>query len=187
MTDGFGQGGIFLVNTLFNLYIFALLLRLILQWMGASFFNPVSQFIVKITDPVIQPLRRVLPRVRMVDIATLLAACVLELIKYSLLLWIAGGSINIIALLLIALVALIKATVNIFFYAILISVVLSWVNPGLHSPVTEIIYRLTEPLLAPVRRIIPPISGFDLSPIVVLLGLQLILIVLLRPLMGGAL
>ena len=186
--NSFNQAGVFLVNTLFELYILTLLLRIILQWAGASFFNPICKFIVKVTDPVTQPLRRVLPRIRVFDLATLIAAFILEALKFFLIVLIATGAwLGLVSIVILSIAALLKLTINIFFYAILISAILSWVNPNLHSPITEIIHRITEPLLAPARRLIPPIAGFDISPIPVMIALQLLLILLVQPLMAWVL
>lgn len=182
--NSFNQAGVFLVNTLFELYILTLMLRIILQWVGASLFNPICQFIVKVTDPITQPLRRVLPRIRSFDLATLIAAFILEVVKFILIVWIATGAwAGLVAIGILSVAALLKLTINIFFYAILTSAILSWVNPNLHSPITDLIYRLTEPLLAPARRLIPPIAGFDISPIPVMIALQLLLLLIVNPLM----
>lgn len=182
--DGvFGDALSFLVRTLFDLYIAAVALRFILQWVRADFYNPVSQFLVHITNPPLRPLRRIIPGYGGMDSASLLLMVLLKAVEISLLGLIAGGGIPApLGLLVISLAECLQLVIYIFMFAIFIVVILSWVNPGAYNPATVLLYRLTEPLLAPARRLIPPIGGLDLSPLVVLIFLQLSLIILIRPL-----
>lgn len=182
--SAFGNAGIFLVRTLFDLYIVILLLRLIFQWFGINFFNPISQFIHKATTPLVAPLQRVIPSLYGIDLAIVTLVLLVQLVKFILLSLISyGGVVNVLALLIWSIADSLNAVINIFFYAIIISIILSWVNPGLRSPVVDILYRITEPLMRPARRLIPPMGGFDLSPILVLLGLKLITILIVSPMM----
>ncbi len=168
------QAIIFITKTLIDLYILAYVLRLTLQWARADFYNPFSQFIVRITNPLVVPFRRVLPAIGKLDTGTLLAIILLELLAIVLLWWLydAPWPPPAAPVLAYALLRTLVAFINLFFFAILIRVILSWVNPGTHSPVTAIIWSVTEPVMAPVRRLIPPIGGLDISPLFVLIGLQ---------------
>lgn len=169
----------FLVDTVFYLYILALMLRFLLQLVRADFYNPFSQALVKITNPVLVPLRRLIPGYRGWDIAALVAMYLLELIALALvLIWISGVRVAPATLLLIAVLKLVDLLLNVYFFSILLQAVLSWVSPGSYNPLTSLLWRLNEPLLRPVRRLIPPMGGLDLSPLVVLLAIQFLRILI---------
>lgn len=163
----------FLISTLFDLYIMVVLLRIWLQAARADFYNPFSQFIVKATQPVIAPLRRVIPSVGKIDLATVLFAFLLCVLKFvSLMLIASGGSVAFSAdFLFLGLLSLVKAAGGLLFWVLLIRAILSWVSQG-RSPIEYVFHQLTEPMLAPIRRIIPAMGGFDLSVLVLFIGLQ---------------
>ncbi|ELU9850674.1 YggT family protein [Vibrio cholerae] len=163
----------FLINTLFDLYIMVVILRIWLQAARADFYNPFSQFIVKATQPVVGPLRRVIPSLGSMDLATVLFAYVLCVLKYVALVLIAsGGAVTFSAdFLFLGLLSLIKATGGLLFWVLLIRAILSWVSQG-RSPIEYVFHQLTEPMLAPIRRIIPVMGGFDLSILVLFIVLQ---------------
>jgi YggT family protein len=164
---------LFIVKTLFDLYIITFLLRFALQWVRADFRNPLSQFILRVTDPLVRPLRRVVPAWGSVDLATLVAIVVLELVAILVIHWIMpGGLPSMGSLLYWALLRIVVTTLRLYFFLILIHVILSWVSPGTYSPVTQTLGNLTDPVLRPVRRIVPAIGGIDLSPLFVLIALQ---------------
>ena len=173
---------VFLIKTVFGLYIIVVLLRFFLQLVRADFHNPVSQFVVKVTSPVLNPLRRLIPGVGGLDVSSLVLAWVLQTVELMLVLAISGFGLQLLLPALQAVPELVGLTFNIFLVAIFIQVVLSWVNPGAYNPATAIIYDLTEPLLAPARRLLPPISGLDLSPMVVVVGLILAKMLVVPPL-----
>jgi len=173
----------FLVSTLFSLYILAVMLRFLLQLTRADFYNPLSQFVVKITTPVLRPLRRIIPGWGGVDVAALVLMLALQMLSVWLVFLLSGHAIGPVTLLVVALAQLVDLTFNVFIFAILIQAILSWITPGTYNPVTSVLFSLTEPLLRPVRRRLPPIAGFDLSPLVVILGLQVIRMLIL-PLFG---
>jgi YggT family protein len=180
----FGEAFIFLVRTIFDLCILAVALRFLLQLVRADFYNPISQFLVKITNPLLRPLRRVIPGFGGVDWASLVLMLVLKAGEISLITLIGSGRIPALTgLLIFSLAQLLNLFVYIFIVAILVQVILSWVNPGGYSPSTVILYRLTEPLLRPARQLLPPIGGLDLSPIIVLVVLQLTIILVINPIM----
>lgn len=172
---------VFLVQVIFGLYSMVVLLRFLLQVVRADFYNPVSQFIVKVTTPVLKPLRRIIPGIGGLDISSLLLAWIVKTLELLLVLAISGKGLHFVAASLLAIPDLIELTINIFLFAILIQVILSWVGQGGYNPAVSVIYSLTEPLMRPARRIIPPISGLDLSPMVVMVALYLLEMLLIPP------
>ncbi|RXJ72290.1 hypothetical protein CS022_16425 [Veronia nyctiphanis] len=168
----------FLVNTLFDLYIMVVLLRVWLQWSRADFYNPFSQFIVKATQPVVAPLRRVVPSLGNLDMATVLFAYVLCTLKFIALQAVSGSGIIIdLSILYIALIAMVKAAGGLLFWVLILRAILSWVSQG-QSPIEYVMIQLTEPLVAPVRRVIPSMGGIDLSVLIIFIALQFINILL---------
>ena len=163
---------IFLIDTLFSIYIAIMLLRFILQHVGADFYNPISQFVVKLTQPLVTPARRVIPSIRKIDTATLLLVIVLILIKLTLLYSIAGYPVNGAQLIVKALYDLVSLTFDIFIVALFVQAILSWINPDPYHPVNKLLYSLTLPILRPIKRFVPPVSGIDLSVLVALIGLM---------------
>ncbi len=168
-----GNAATFLIQTVFGLYILIVMLRFLLQWARADFYNPVSQFIVKATQPPLKPLRKVIPGIGGLDMAALIFMLVLKFVELWLVTGLLGMSPQIGGLAMLSIAELLGLLINVFIFSILIQVIISWVNPGMHNPVMALLHSLTEPLLAPARRVIPPISGLDLSPIIVIVCLQL--------------
>ena len=185
----FGNAAVFLIQTVFGLYILAVMLRFLLQWVHADFYNPVSQFLVKMTTPLLRPLRRVIPGFGGIDFASVVLMLVLQIVELVLVALLLNQPISVSGLLVLAMAALMALLIKVFLFSILIQVILSWVRPGDHNPVSLLLYQLNEPLLAPARRIIPAFSGLDLSPILVLVLLQLSLMLIIAPLQdfGGML
>jgi YggT family protein len=165
---------IFLVKTLADLYLLTFLLRFILQWTRASYYNPLAQFVFKVTNPLVVPARRVLPSVRGLDAPTLAVLVILEVLVTFALLRLVGpsGSVPIPALLLYSLFRLISLALWFYMGAILVYVLLSWFGDRHGNPMSVMLGELVEPVLRPARRLLPPIGGLDLSPLIVLLLLQ---------------
>jgi len=180
---------IFLLRSLGELYISAFLLRLVLQWLRADFYNPLSQFIIRVTNPLVVPLRRVVPAVGRIDTASLVAALGLQLAVTLLLLNLACiGEPGLLQVLGLAALRLVYLLLRIYFFALLIYVVMSWIAPGGYNPATSLLASLCEPVLAPFRRLIPPIGGIDLSPLFAILLLQALTMLLpAGPLLRGLL
>ena len=177
----FAASSVFLIQTLFGLYILVVMLRLILQWARADFYNPVSQFIVKITNPPLKPLRRIIPGWGGIDLASVLLLIALQMLELFLVNLAVGRGVGVSGLLVQSIAELLGLLINVFIGAILIQVILSWVAPGSYNPIIGLVHRIAEPLLAPARRILPPMSGIDFSPLVVLIVLQLLKILLVAP------
>lgn len=175
MTGSLNNALMFLISTLFDMYLFILCVRLILAWSRANYFNPITQFIIKITQPLVGPLRRVIPNVLGIEFSTLLLIFMLEMVKYSLLSLVVMGMPDVLTLLALGAAYTIKLILTTFFYAILFQALLSWFQPS-YSPMSQLLAQMTSPILRPIQRIIPPISGFDISPIPALIILQLLII-----------
>ena len=185
MGNPLSDAGQFLISTIFGLYITIVALRFLLQWVRADFYNPISQFIVKATNPPLHYLRRWIPGYRGIDWPSLVLMLILQMIEIALLVWIGPGRIpSFPGLLILSAAQILQLIIYVFFFSIIVEIVLSWISPGAYNPVTVIIYRLNEPLLRPARRLIPPLGGLDFSPMVVLILLQLAIILLIRPLMA---
>ncbi|MEJ1296621.1 MAG: YggT family protein [Candidatus Sedimenticola sp. (ex Thyasira tokunagai)] len=175
---------IFLIEVMFGAYTLVVLLRFVLQRVRADFYNPISQFVVKVTSPILVPMRRVIPSIGGVDTASLILMWLLKTVELVLILLLKGYGLQIAAALIHSIPALVELSINLFLFAIFIQVILSWVSPGGYNPAIGLIYSITDPLLRPARRIIPPIGGLDLSPMVVMIGLvllKMLLIPLLSP------
>jgi YggT family protein len=173
---------VFLIQTLFGLYIAVVLIRFLLQWAKADFYNPFSQFIVRITTPALRPLRKVIPGYGGLDTASLVLAWTLESVELALLAVLLGHSAYPFGALLWSVPALLELFLDIFLFAILIRAILSWVNPDPYNPVIALLQRLTDPLLRPAQRLIRPIGGVDLSPLAVMIALVLLSKLLVPPL-----
>lgn len=161
----------FLITTLFDLYLMVVILRMWLQLARADFYNPFSQFIVKATHPVLAPMRRVFPSLGGFDTASFVLALLVVVAKVVLLSLMAGAGIDIVTILLFALVSVVKQAGVLLFWMLLIRAILSWFNQG-YNPIVMVMGQLTEPVLAPIRRIIPPMGGLDLSVMVLIIGLN---------------
>lgn len=173
---------VFLIRILFDLYIVVVMLRFLLQLFKADFYNPISQFAVKATAPLINPLRRFIPGIAGLDMSAIVLMVVIKSVELLLILAITGKGFLPLAAIAIAIPELFELAINFFLYGILIQVILSWVNPGGHNPAISLIHSITAPLLRPAARMIPPIGGLDLSPMVVMVGLQLLKMLLIPPL-----
>ena len=173
----------FLITTLFSLYILAVMLRFLLGTVRADFYNPISQFLVRITNPLLLPLRKVIPSVGKYDMASLALLLILQLVSLVVIVLLRGGNIAFISLLAAAVIKIIVLMINVFIFAIFVQVILSWISPGTYNPVNALLNSLTSPVLGPIQRLLPPISGMDLSPLFALIGLQ-VLKMLIVPLLG---
>lgn len=171
-----GSAGLMLVNSLIGIYLFILMLRFLLQASNADYYNPVSQTVVKITQPVVGPFQRFLgPVAGRFDLATLAAGFVLKVLGIIVIFMIIGVGIPPIGGLLIATVAaLANAILKIYFFSLIVMIILSWVAPQASHPGALLVMQLVEPIMAPVRRVIPPLGMIDLSPIVVFIAINLL-------------
>ncbi|WJW75776.1 YggT family protein [Thiohalobacter sp. IOR34] len=164
----------FLISTLFDLYVLAIMLRTLLAWVRADFYNPVSQFLVKITNPPLLPLRRLIPPLGRIDSAAIVLMLLVQMAAVALILLLRGGAFSPWTLLVVSIAELVSLLFNVFVFSIIIQAILSWVNPGAYNPVTALLHALNEPVLRPARRLLPPIGGLDLSPLLALIALQVL-------------
>jgi YggT family protein len=170
---------VYLVQTFLSLYLVAMLLRFLLQLVRADFYNPISQFLVKITNPLVVPLRKLIPGFAGMDMASLVLALALQLAGIVVLLMMHGLALpGIVLLLLWSVLGVIGLLVNIYFFALLAMIILSWVAPGSRHPAIYLLHQITEPVMAPVRKLLPPMGGLDFSPILVFILINIIQIVL---------
>lgn len=165
MPSNISSAIVFIVNALTSLYLLVLLLRFWMPWLRADFRNPLAQGILRFTSPIVVPVRRLVPSFGRLDTATVLVAFVIQYLTVLLLLLIMGQTAGVAAIAVTSIVKLVVLSINLFVYAIFIRIILSWISQGGYNPATAIITTLTEPLLRPFRRMLPPLGGFDLSPI----------------------
>lgn len=180
----FAQAALYLIEIVFGLYILAVLLRYLLARVRADFYNPLSQFLVKITNPVIKPLRRFIPGYLGIDWPSIIFLLFLQGLEIIMIALVSNGHIPAPPGLCVLIIAnLLKTVIYVHMFIIIIQIVISWVNPGAYNPITVIMYQLSEPVLKPARRLIPPAGGFDFSPMIAIIVMQLLIILLVSPLM----
>ena len=181
------NAGVFLIQTLFGIYEVIILLRFLLQLVQADFYNPISRFIVKATSLPLRPLRRIIPGVAGMDLASLvllLAVIVVELLLLSMVANLPMPALP--GLLALALVELFKLLIYVFLFSVFVLAILSWVSPGGYNPVANLLYQITAPLMRPARRLLPPMGGLDLSPMIVMIVLYLMILLVIHPLQDWA-
>jgi YggT family protein len=186
--DTLKEAGLAVIDILFNIYIFIVLLRFFLQLVRADFYNPLTQLIIKLSVPVVWPLQKIIPAWRNINFAALIAVFILETLKIVVLFSIGALVLpHLLGAIVWACGDAINHTANLFFFVILMQALLSWFRPQGTNPVLEILYRLSHPLLRPFQLIIPPIAGFDISPIPVMIILKLISAYVAYPIMAHGL
>jgi len=178
LSGSFANAVTYLVSTLIDLYVAAVLLRLLLQWVRADFYNPLSQLLIKLTNPPLVPLRRLIPSFGRLDTASVVLMLALEIIG----IWLAGkiGGNTLVWQQIVAFSAikLLMTLLMTYFFLIIAAVILSWVGQGLRHPFIPLIFQLTEPVLRPFRKVIPPIAGIDLSPLFALIAIRFLVLLL---------
>ena len=185
--DYLSNAGVFLIKTLFGIYEIIILLRFLMQMVRADFYNPISQFVVKATSLPLKPLRRLIPGAAGMDMASLVLLLVLIIVELLLLSLVSTLPMpSVIGLVALALVELLKLTINVFLFSVIILAILSWVSPGGYNPVANLLFQITAPLMRPTRRMLPPMGGLDLSPMVVIIVLYLLILLLVDPLQHWA-
>jgi YggT family protein len=177
-----GEMTIFLLRTAFGILTFLLVLRFLMQWTRTSFQNPVGQMTMALTDFMVKPTRKLIHPVKQLDMSTLLLALLMQIILFALISTLIGAGTSPILWLWQAIFGVLGQIVDVFFYAILLMAILSWVNP--YSPIYGVLNQLTYPVLDPLRRVLPQIQGFDFSALVALVLLQMISHIVLPGLAG---
>jgi len=172
--NSLNTAAIYLIQTLGSLYLLIVLLRFLLQLVRADFYNPLSQFIVRATKPLLMPLRRLIPGYGGLDFASLVLGIAIQLVMLIMILLLMGYALpNILLLVSWAAIGVLALFVKILFFALIISVILSWVAQGSYNPAVILINQLCEPILAPIRKILPALGGLDLSPIFAFIAIRL--------------
>jgi YggT family protein len=173
------QALLFILNTLLTLLVVAYLLRVLMPLVRADFRNPIGQAVLTITSPLVVPLRRIVPASkRRLDVAAVIALLIVQFVGTALLRLVAGATFSPLSIVIAGLYDLASTILQFYFVAILIYALLSWFASSGYNPAHQILARLCEPLLAPVRRVIPPLGGLDLSALFVLIALQALQILL---------
>jgi len=176
------DGGSFLVNALFGLYILCLLIRFWMHINKIDFRNPVGQFLVQISNPILSPFKKIIVSAQGFAISVLLIAFILTVIKFYILFAMQGAQPSLMGVLVLSVADIIQTSIYIFIGAVIIRIISSWIAPqGAYNPILAIVYGLSEPIMAPARRLIPSMGGLDLSPILVIIFLQLSLIIISQP------
>lgn len=178
---GLNTAAVYILQTIGSFYLLIVLLRFILQLVRADFYNPLSQFIVRATHPLLKPLRRIIPSLGGLDLASLVLALIVQFVLMALTLMLMGVGVGDPLLILVwSIIGVTALLLKVFFFALIISVILSWVAQGTHNPAALLVNQICEPLLTPIRRILPNLGGLDLSPIVAFLILNLIDMLVIR-------
>lgn len=178
---GLNTAAVYILQTIGSFYLLIVLLRFILQLVRADFYNPLCQFIVRATHPLLKPLRRIIPSIGGLDLASLVLALIVQFVLMALTLMLMGVGVGDPLLILVwSIIGVTALLLKVFFFALIISVILSWVAQGTHNPAALLVNQICEPLLAPIRRILPNLGGLDLSPIVAFLILNLIDMLVIR-------
>lgn len=170
---------LYLVQTVLSLFLIAVVLRFVLQLVRADFYNPISQFLVKITNPALLPLRKVIPGFGGLDVAAIVLALLVQLVAIAAAIALAGYQLPSIGIMLVwSALSLVGVLVNIYFFALLAMIILSWVAPGGNNPALFLLHQITEPVMAPFRKVLPAMGGLDFSPIVLFIIINIIQIAL---------
>lgn len=175
------QALLFLIKTITQLYVLTYLIRFVLQWVRADFYNPLSQFIVRITNPLVIPTRRAIPSAGGMDVATLVVMLALEAVFTWLILGLFGAFPSPPTFVLFVVLRLVAMTIMFYTIVIIVYAIMSFVGPGHATPLSLLLAQIVEPVLGPFRRLLPPIGGLDLSPLLVLILLQAVLVALPLP------
>jgi len=176
---------LFLIDAVLGFYILIVMFRFLLQMTRADFYNPLSQFVRRASDPALRPLRRIIPGYSGVDLASILLLMALESLRLALLSLFMGHAPNLSGLIILSIGELFKLAAYIIIFSIFARAILSWVSSGRGHPMIRLINSFTEPVLTPARRLIPATSGLDLSPVIVFLVLTVFLKLVVQPLLDA--
>jgi YggT family protein len=179
----FANAGQIVIQFVFGALIALIVLRVLLQWVRANFYNPICQFLYKATNPVLMPLRKIIPAWRNLDIAGIVLAWLATALKLVLLYATVGQALGVLGLAVLAFADLVDFVLLLYIVLILVRVVISFVGADSYHPVVPLVMQLTEPVMKPFRRLIPNVGGLDFSPMVVLLVITLARVLVAKPLL----
>lgn len=171
----------FLISTLLNLYLSAVLLRIVLSAVRADFYNPISQLVWKLTQPILAPVHNAIPRWKRLDTAAALLLLLVSVIYVHVTMWLFGLSLATLSGLLYAVLKVLVLTGNVYTVTLMFQAILSWFGPGVNNPASNILWSMNEPVLRPIRRLVPSVSGLDLSPLIAIIGLQVLVMLIPLP------
>ena len=172
------------VKLFFDIYILTLILRYLLTIVRVDSLNPLSALIIKVTNPILKPLRRTIPGYFGIDWASIISLFLVQAIEIILVaLIITGGIPAFSGLTMLTIAYLLRTILYIYLFIIIIQVIISWINPNVYNPITTIMYQISEPILKPIRQFIPSSGGLDFSPLVALIIINLLMILIISPLM----
>lgn len=174
MADNFLNAGVFLVQTFFGIYFLLVMVRFLMQVSRVDYYNPICQGIVKVTDPAVKPFKQILPSVNGVDFATLVVAFLVQLIAIAIIMFLYGGYVFAPVYIAWVLIGMVSIILDIYFFALLIMVIASWISPYSNHPALSLVIQLTEPICAPARKMLPPMGGLDFSIILVFVFITII-------------
>ncbi|MGK7296444.1 MAG: YggT family protein [Candidatus Wenzhouxiangella sp. M2_3B_020] len=178
MGGSVGNAFAFLVETLFSLYLAALMLRVLLEAVGADYYNPVCQVLLTVTEPIVGPLSRIVPRFGRFNTAAVVLLLVIQTISIILVAAISGYAVDPLQAVIVAAIRLVRMLLVMYMVLIIAEVILSWVGGAMRHPIIPLIYQLTRPVLEPIRRVVPSIGGLDLSPLIAIIGIQFLMILI---------
>jgi YggT family protein len=171
----------FLTQLIFDIYVIFLLVRIMVQWHAYRVPNAIVKFVATVTNPVVNPVQSIIPRIRNIDLPAIIVMCLVVSIKIIILTSLLSGRLLLdVDLLFLTARDLLEQVINFFFFSIIIYVVLGWINQY-NSALYEVVVTISNPLLRPIRAVVPPVAGFDISPLIVLIGLKLVSIVFVIP------
>ncbi|MDA7773073.1 YggT family protein [Pseudomonadales bacterium] len=174
MGQNLASAGIYLIQTFIGLYVLMIMIRFLMQISRVDYYNPICQGIVKITDPAIRPFRTVLPTIRGVNFASLTAAFIVQLIGIVMIMLLSGNPLIHPVYFAWVAIGLFSMIFNIYFFALIIMVISSWIAPYSSHPALVLIHQITDPICTPARKLLPPMGGLDLSIILVFAALHII-------------
>jgi len=182
MDSPVSSASVYLIEVAFDLYLLVIMLRLLLQTVRADFYNSFCQFIVKITNPPLIPLRRIIPSIKGIDTASIILLLALQIIAEVLINITMGQQFALTSVFILAIAELISLLLNIYLIILIVQIIISWVGPGTYNPILAILDQISAPLMRRAHRIVPTISGIDLSPLLILVLIQLSKILIVGPL-----
>ena len=176
LIDAFGKIAALIINTIGGMFLLAVMLRFLLQVARADFYNPISQTLVRFTNPLVKPLRRLIPGFLGIDVASLVLAVLVKLVMIVCLFMIQTGGVgfDVGRVLLVALLSCLVSILNIYFVAMLATIIISWVAAGSYHPAVVLIHQIAEPVMAPFRRLLPAMGGIDFSPMLAFLAINVV-------------
>ena len=183
MSPYISDAALFLFDTILGFYVLIVMLRFLLQLTKADFYNPISQFVVKVSNPPLAPMRRLIPNVFGIDLAVIILLIALEGLRLGLITTALGHTPHFIGLFLLSVGELLKLAIYIVIFSIFIRAILSWFGSGYTQPFSVLLKSFTDPILRPAQKIIPATTGLDLSPMIIFIGLMLLLKIFVQPLL----